>query len=77
MFHMKNKTKYVYILNVLGMRCGMCEMHLEDLIRKNFDVKKVKADRFKNNMTIYSNIELDLNEVESAINKSGYQVERR
>lgn len=26
-----------------GMQCGMCESHVNDLVRKNFKVKKVKS----------------------------------
>ena len=26
-----------------GMQCNMCETHVKDLIRKHFDVKKIKA----------------------------------
>ena len=77
MFHMKNKAKYVYELNVFDMRCGMCEMHIEDLVRKNFKVKKVKANRFKNLLTISSNEELDLEKVKEAIKATGYKIESR
>ena len=31
-----------YVLKVLGMRCGMCELHVEEAISKNIKVKKVK-----------------------------------
>ena len=27
-------------VKVEGMRCGMCESHVNDLIRRNFNVKK-------------------------------------
>ena len=29
------------VLKIDGMMCGMCEAHMNDLIRKNFKVKKV------------------------------------
>ena len=29
------------VLKVNGMMCGMCEAHMKDLVRKNFQVKKV------------------------------------
>ena len=29
-------------LTIDGMMCGMCESHMNDVIRKNFTVKKVK-----------------------------------
>ena len=31
------------VLKVNGMMCGMCEAHMNDLIRKNFQVKKVTS----------------------------------
>ena len=33
-----------YVLKILGMRCGMCELHVEEAISKNINVKKVKAN---------------------------------
>lgn len=30
-------------LKIDGMMCGMCESHMNDLIRKNFQVKKVTS----------------------------------
>lgn len=31
------------VLKVNGMMCGMCEAHMNDLVRKNFQVKKVTS----------------------------------
>lgn len=31
------------VLKIDGMMCGMCEAHMNDLIRKNFKVKKVTS----------------------------------
>ena len=70
----KPKTKYVYKLEIHGMRCGMCELHIEDTIRKAVKVKKVVANRFKNVATIYSNEAIDLNSVKDKIKKSGYEI---
>ena len=70
----KPKTKYTYKLEIHGMRCGMCELHIENTIRKAVDVKKVVANRFKNLATIYSNESLDINKVKEAIEKTGYEV---
>lgn len=33
------------VLKIDGMMCGMCEAHMNDLIRKNFKVKKVTSSR--------------------------------
>ena len=70
----KPKTKYIYKLEIHGMRCGMCELHIEDTIRKAVKVKKVVANRFKNLATIYSNEAIDLNYVKDKIKKTGYEI---
>ena len=41
-------------VGIEGMMCGMCEAHVNDAIRKAFDVKKVKASRKDNNAEIIS-----------------------
>lgn len=35
-------------LGIDGMMCGMCESHMNDAIRNNFDVKKVTSSHRKN-----------------------------
>ena len=74
MLWFKPKTKYIYKLEISDMRCGMCELHIEDTIRKTVDIKKVVANRFKNLATIYSNELLDINTVKEEIEKTGYKV---
>ena len=37
------KTRYVYKLSIPDMRCGMCEFHIEDTIRKTVTVKKSRG----------------------------------
>lgn len=74
MLWFKTKSKYIYKLDILDMRCGMCELHIEDTIRKAVKVKKVVANRFKNLATIYSNESLDINAVKEEIENTGYKV---
>ena len=74
MLWFKPKTKYIYKLEIPDMRCGMCELHIEDTIRKTVRVKKVVANRFKNLATIYSNESLDINNLKETIEKTGYKV---
>ena len=40
-----------YILKIEGMKCSMCESHINDSIRRRLPVKKVKSSH-KNNETI-------------------------
>lgn len=41
------------ILQVEGMACGMCEAHVNDAVRRNFDVKKVESS-YKRGETVIS-----------------------
>lgn len=45
---------YEIILGVEGMRCGMCEAHVNDAIRNNFKVKKVESSHDKSRTVILS-----------------------
>lgn len=62
------------IAKVEGMRCGMCEAHVCDLIRKNFDVKKVTASHVKNEAVILSEQPIDKTKLREVISKDGYNV---
>ena len=43
-------TKYTAVIE--GMSCSMCEAHINDVIRAEFKVKKVKSDRKSNTAVI-------------------------
>ena len=45
-------------LKIDGMMCGMCESHMNDLIRKNFKVKKVTSSAQKGETVVISEDEL-------------------
>ena len=55
-----------------GMMCSMCEAHISETIRKNFDVKKVKADRRKKKAVIESEEVLDKEKLKNVIDETGY-----
>lgn len=61
-----------YTLAVRGMRCGACESHINDVIRKNFIVKKVKSNRHKKMVEVYSLNPLDEEKLIETIEKTGY-----
>ena len=42
-YERKVGTMVKTVLKIDGMMCGMCESHMNDLIRKNFKVKKVTS----------------------------------
>lgn len=71
---MKNTNEYNYSLGIEGMRCGGCETHINDVIRRNFNVKKVKSSHRKNLTIIKSNEEIGLDRLTSLITELGYKV---
>ena len=72
-----NKKEYGMIKTVLqieGMMCGMCESHMNDLIRQNFTVKKVTSSAKDGTTTIISEQEIDLSAAEKKIQEIGYKL---
>ena len=65
---------FKYTVQVKGMMCGMCESHVNDAIRKNFNIKKVTASHSKNEVIIISEEELDESRLKQAITDTGYDV---
>ena len=66
--------QYIYTLTIKGMRCGMCEAHIDNQIRNNFRVKKVSSNRFKNETVIISLDLLDEEKIKSVIKATGYEL---
>ena len=65
---------YNYILKIDGMSCLMCEAHVNDVIRNNFDIKKVKSSHKKNETLIVTNNKLDEEKLKDVLHKIGYEV---
>lgn len=65
---------YEIILGVEGMRCGMCEAHVNDAIRNNFKVKKVESSHDKSRTVILSEEEIAQDQLKSVIGEIGYNV---
>ena len=63
-----------YVAKVEGMKCGMCESHVNDAIRKAFDVKKVNSSRIKCETEIFAEKELSLDDIKNVIQAEGYKV---
>ena len=61
-------------IGIDGMMCGMCESHINDLIRQNFNVKSVKSSHTKKETVVISETELDEEQLRSAVAKAGYTV---
>lgn len=62
------------ILKVQGMMCGMCESHINDVVRKTAQVSKVSSSHTKGETVIVSEQELDLEALKQAIAATGYTV---
>ena len=63
-----------YILGIDGMKCGMCEAHVEETIRKNVDVIKVKASRLKNEVVVITEYNLTEEDFKKYFEPTGYRV---
>ena len=70
----KKGNDHRYKLEIHGMRCGMCETHINDAIRRQFNVKKVTSSRFKNQTVVVSKEPLDLEALRKAIEATGYDL---
>ena len=61
-------------LKVDGMMCGMCESHVNEVVRKTAQVEKVTSSHTKGGMVIDSAQPLDMEAREAAIADTGYTV---
>lgn len=61
-------------VQVGGMQCGMCESHINDAIRRAFQVKKVTSSRSKGTTVIVSEEALDEAKLRKVIEGTGYDV---
>lgn len=59
-------------LGIDGMMCGMCESHMNDLIRQKFNVKKVSSSHSKGTTEIISEESLDEDKLREEITGIGY-----
>ncbi len=63
-----------YILGIDGMACGMCEMHVEDKLRKAIKLKKVNASHIKNNVVVITELELSKEDFKKILDPTGYRI---
>ena len=63
-----------YILGIDGMGCSMCEIHVEDAVRKAMKVKKVNASHIKNNLVVISEEVFTLDDFKNALDPTGYRI---
>lgn len=62
------------IVHIEGMSCGMCESHINDTIRRNFEIKSVKSSHKKNLTEIVSLALPDEQKLRRIIDATGYRI---
>lgn len=62
------------VLKIDGMKCGECKSHVNDIIRRNFKVKKVSSSHRTGEVKILSKEELNLQEIEEKLMSYGYKI---
>ncbi len=63
-----------YIIGIDGMRCGMCEAHIEETIRKHVKIKKIKASHLKNNVVVITLENLSEDDFKAILDPTGYRI---
>lgn len=61
-------------VEVSGMMCNMCETHINDIVRKNFKVKKVTSSHTKGETVIVADHMLNEKKLKDSIEALGYTV---
>lgn len=62
------------VIKIDGMMCPMCESHVNDVVRKNCDAKKVSSSHKKGETEIISEKEVDIAALTKGIEATGYKV---
>lgn len=63
-----------YVIGIDGMRCGMCEIHVEETIEKALKVHKVKASRLKGQAIVFSEAEFAVEDFKKVLDPTGYRI---
>lgn len=64
----------VTILKIDGMACGMCESHINDVVRRTCSVKKVTSSHSRGETVVLSEQPLDEAALQAAIRETGYEL---
>lgn len=62
------------ILKIDRLVCGLCEAHVDQLIRNHFEIQKVKSNHRKSETKIISEQPLDQNRLTEIIEADGYRI---
>ena len=64
-----------YVLNIDGMMCGMCEAHINDVIRKSIpEAKKVNSSFKKKESSFIVEESIDIDKLKEDIRNIGYEI---
>ncbi len=61
-------------IKIDGMMCGMCESHINDAVRRAFNIKKVTSSHKKGETIIISDTDIKKDEIEQALKSTGYRI---
>lgn len=61
-------------LEIQGMACSMCEVHMNDAVRKAFSVKKVTSSHSKGKTEIITENEISETELKKIVELTGYKL---
>lgn len=56
------------------MQCGMCESHVNDMIRSHFKVKKVKSSHAKGETEIITEDNISKEDLKKELESMGYEL---
>ena len=73
-FHIGGIIMIETILKIDGMACGMCESHINDVVRRTCSVKKVTSSHTRGETVILSEQPVDERALRAAIKDTGYEV---
>ncbi len=62
------------ILKIDGMACRMCESHINDVVRRTCNVKKVTSSHSRGETVVLSEQPLDEAALQAAIRETGYEL---
>ena len=61
-------------LKIEGMRCPMCEAHMNDAVNKNFKVKKVTSSHSDKETVIISEAEIAEESLKTIVSDLGFEL---
>lgn len=61
-------------VGIEGMACGMCETHINEAVRKAFQVKKVTSSHTKKQTVILAERDIPEQELKNVVANAGYDV---